>query len=251
MKLILIANWKNHPSSLREADRLVTAFSKRKKLFKKVSAYIAPPLPYIDLVARKAKSFSTLAAQDIFFTADGTHTGVVTPDILKSFGVKLCIIGHSERRKLGETNQVVAEKVKTALKAGITPLICIGEEVHDVEGNYFEFLSEQIRASLEGIRRKDDAQRLVIAYEPIWAIGKKGKDAMEASDLSQMVIFIKKTLTEIFGRESADKIPVIYGGSVEPINAKSLMKETGVRGFLVGHASLDAKSFVSIVESVS
>ncbi|MBX4195821.1 triose-phosphate isomerase, partial [Candidatus Parcubacteria bacterium] len=189
-------------------------------------------------------------AQDIFFTPDGTYTGVVTPDILKSFNTKLSIIGHSERRKLGETNQVVAQKVKTALRAGIIPLICIGEDNRDAEGSYFETLSEQIKASLEGIRRKDDAHRLVIAYEPVWAIGKRAKDAISPEDLSQMVVFIKKTLTEIFGRESAERIPILYGGSVDPSNAKILMKETGARGLLVGRASLDPKGFSEVAEAL-
>lgn len=250
-KLILVGNWKNHPGSLREVLILLNGLSKRAKLFKKISTFIAPPLPFMETVSKKAKKLGQLASQDIFFAPDGTYTGVVTPDILKSFGIKLSIIGHSERRTLGETNQVVAQKVKTALRAGIVPLICIGEENHDAEGSYFEILNEQIRASLEGVRRKDDAQRLVIAYEPIWAIGKRAKDAMEPHELSQMVIFIKKVLTEIFGRESADKIPVLYGGSVDANNAEALLKDTGIRGFLVGRASLEAKSFASIAEALT
>lgn len=251
MKLILVANWKNNPSSLREASNLLNGLSKKSALYKKLSVFIAPPLPYIETVSKRIKRLGSLATQDIFFTLDGTYTGVVTPDILKSFAVKLSIIGHSERRKLGETNQVVAEKAKTALRSGIVPVVCIGEEVHDSEGNYFELIREQLKASLEGIRRKDDAERLIIAYEPVWAIGKKAKDAMQPAELSQMVIFIKKVLTEIFGRESADKIPVIYGGSVEPTNAKGLIADGGVKGFLVGHASLDAKTFSGVAEALT
>lgn len=251
MKLILIANWKNNPSSLREATVLLNNLSKKSALYKKLSTFVAPPLPFLESVAKRAKRIGALATQDIFFSMDGTFTGAVTPDILKSFGVKLTIIGHSERRKLGETNQVVAEKAKTALRSGIVPVVCVGEEVHDAEGNYFELVREQVKASLEGIRRKDDAERLIIAYEPVWAIGKKAKDAMQPSELSQMVIFIKKVLTEVFGRESADKIPVIYGGSVEATNAKGLISDSGVKGFLVGHASLDAKAFAGIAEAIT
>jgi triosephosphate isomerase len=252
MRLILVANWKNHPSSLREAGNLLNGLSKRSNLYKKLNVFIAPPTAYFETVGKKIKSFARLASQDIFFTpGKGTYTGVVTPDILKSFGVKLTIIGHSERRKLGETNQVVAEKAQTALVAGITPLICIGEEVHDVEGNYFEFLSMQIKASLDGIHRRSDAAKLIIAYEPIWAIGKRARDAMSPAELSQVVIFIRKVLTEIFGRDAAESIPILYGGSVEPDNAESLIKEGGVRGFLIGHASLDAKSFNKIAEELT
>ena len=250
-KPILVANWKNHPDSLSQANALASGLAKRSKIYKKLNTFIAPPLPYFESVSKKIKSFAHLSAQDIFFTADGTHTGTVTPEILKSFGTRLSIIGHSERRALGETNQVVVQKVKTALRSGITPLLCIGESERDPEGNHFEFLREQLRMSLEGMRRKEDAGKLVIAYEPVWAIGKRAKDAMTPADLSQTVIFIKKVLTDIFGRDAADKIPVIYGGSVEPGNAKELFKEGGVRGFLVGHASLDAKSFIAIAEILS
>ncbi len=248
-KPIIIGNWKNHPETLREVSTLLTGLSKRAAIFKKLSTFIAPPVAFIESVSTKTKSYAGLAAQDIFFATEGTYTGAITPDILKGFGVKLAIIGHSERRGLGETNEVVAAKIKTALRSGITPLLCIGEETRDAEGSYFEFLNEELKLSLEGVRRRDDAHKLIIAYEPVWAIGKKAKDAMQPGDLAQMVIFIKKVLTEIFGRESAERIPILYGGSVEPSNAKELI-QTGVHGFLVGHASLEAKSFVEIAESL-
>jgi len=248
-KPILVANWKNHPDSLSKATLLLGALSKNSLIYKKVSTFIAPPLPYFESASKKIKSFSGLASQDIFFTAEGTHTGSITPEILKSFGVRLSIIGHSERRALGETNNIVSDKIKTALQAGITPLLCVGEIVRDNDGEHFEFVREELRLSLEGVRRKDDAKRLIIAYEPVWAIGKKAKDAMKPSEISEMVIFIRKVLTDIFGRELAEHIPVLYGGSVEPENARAIM-DSGVNGFLVGHASLDPKDFKEIALSL-
>ena len=251
MKLILVANWKNHPSSLKGASALLAGMSRKSKVYKKLSLFIAPPLSYFETVSKKALGFARLASQDIFFSpGSGTFTGVVTPDILKSFGVRVSIVGHSERRKLGETNQIVAEKVQTALVAGITPIICIGDEVHDAEGNYFEFLSQQIKGSLHGIHRRSDASKMIIAYEPLWAIGKRAKDAMSPSDLAQVVIFIKKVLTEIFGRDAAEQVPILYGGSVDHTNAKVLVKEGKVNGLLVGHSSLDPKSFNAIAEAL-
>lgn len=249
-KPILVANWKNHPDSPAKMTALLSGLSKKPSVFKNIATFIAPPLTYFESVSKKIKNFASLAAQDIFFAPDGTYTGAVTPDILKSFGVKLAIIGHSERRALGETNEVVLDKIKSAFRTGITPLLCIGERVRNAEGEQFEFIEEELKMSLEGIRRKDDAERLIVAYEPIWAIGKKAADAITPDDLSQMVIFIKKVLTDIFGRESAEKIPILYGGSVEPENARALM-DTGVRGFLVGHASLDPKQFATIAESLN
>ncbi|MDB5194222.1 MAG: triosephosphate isomerase, triosephosphate isomerase [Parcubacteria group bacterium] len=249
-KPILVANWKNHPSSLKEAADLLTTLSRRSMLYKKLSLYIAPPYTYFESVSKRIKGFANLASQDVFFSADGPHTGSVTPDILKSFGVKLAIIGHSERRALGETNEVVATKLKTAFIAGIVPLLCIGETSRDDEGNHLQFIQDQLKFSLEGIRRKEDAEKLIIAYEPVWAIGKRASEAMSPTDLAEMVIFIKKALTDIFGRDAADVIPVLYGGSVDGSNAEPLYKETGIRGFLVGRASLKSKEFCEIAEAL-
>lgn len=248
-KPILVGNWKNHPDSLVRANAILAGLSKKPSVYKKLSTFIAPPLPYFESTSKRIKGFAQLASQDIFFAAEGTYTGAVTPGILKAFGVKLSIVGHSERRALGETNEVASDKIKCALRSGITPLLCVGERERDPEGEHFEFIREQLRLSLEGVRRKDDAGKLIIAYEPVWAIGKRAKEAIQPTDLAQMVIFIKKVLTDIFGRESAEEIPILYGGAVEPDNARALL-ETGVSGFLVGHASLDPKSFAEIAHAL-
>src|SRR6185312_12507826 len=194
------------------------------------------------------KTYASLAVQDISPAQNGTHTGMLTPDILKSFGTKLAIIGHSERRALGETDALVSEKVSVALKSGIVPLVCVGEAVRDHEGNYFEFVSEQLKHSLASVTRAADAQKIIVAYEPIWAIGKKATGVVEPADLSQMIIFIKKVLTEMFDRKTAEKIAILYGGSVDAQNAP-VLAATGTRGFLVGRASLDAKAFAGIAEA--
>jgi len=248
-KPILVANWKNHPNSLLEARSLLRQLSRDSRFYKKLSLFIAPPLPYFESVSQRIKNFANLASQDISSSVGGTHTGSVTPDILKSFGVRLSIIGHSERRALGETNELVSEKVKIALRSGIVPLVCIGEVSRDQDGEHFEFLRGQLKLSLASLR-KADASKLVIVYEPVWAIGKHATDAIEPKDLSQGVIFIRKVLTDMFGRKTAECIPILYGGSVEPADVSMLWHDTGVRGFLVGHASLDAKSFRVIAESL-
>lgn len=249
-KPILIANWKNHPGSLSEAKALLKQIAKNAKLYKNFSLFIAPPFTYFQSVSESLGHFGQLASQNIPSLPPGNYTGQVTPDILKSFGVRLAIIGHSERRALGETNELISQKVKTALHSGIIPLVCIGEKVRDVDGEHFEFLREQLKLSLAGLNRKADISKLVVAYEPIWAIGKRASDAIGPDDLSQIVIFIKKVLSDMFGRFVAEKIPILYGGSVEPTNASALLLETGIRGYLVGHASLNAKSFKIIAESL-
>lgn len=249
MKKILVGNWKNYPETLKETKYILNKLSRYKLKLKKVATYIAPPNVYLETVKDKSKSFASLSTQDITLAPEGTHTGEITPEMLKSLGVKMAILGHSERRKLGETNKNVSEKVRTAIVFGITPVVCVGEDVHDQDGNYFEFISEQIRESLVGVK-KSDAKKIIIAYEPVWAIGKNATGVMEGKELSQMVIFIKKVLTEIFDRKSADSIKILYGGSVDDENALSLVDDGGVDGFLVGRASLDARKFVGIAEAL-
>jgi len=245
---ILVANWKNYPSSAEEASFILKGLAKKSPVYKKLSTFIAPPTTYFESVSKRVKSFASLASQDIPEGINGTHTSVVTPDILKSFGVKLSIVGHSERRALGETDKMVSEKIAVALKSGIIPLVCVGEIARDHEGNYFEFISEELKHSLHGVS-KSEAQKIVIAYEPIWAIGKKATGVVEPADLAQMVIFIKKVLTEMFDRKTAEKVSILYGGSVDAQNASSL-SDTGIKGFLVGRASLDAKTFAGIAEAL-
>ena len=233
-KPILVANWKNHPSSLFEARALLKSLSAKRKLFKKLSLFIAPPLPYFESVFERA-SFANLASQDMEL-----------PDILKSFGVKIAIIGHSDRRARGDTDEIVNQKIKTVVRAGIIPLLCIGEMVADRDGEHFEFLRGQLRSALAGIKNS----KIIVAYEPVWAIGKTAKNALGPEELKQTVIFIKKVLTDILGRRISNQIPILYGGAVEPTNAGSLMHESGIKGFLVGHASLSSKSFEEIAKSI-
>ena len=249
-KPILVANWKNHPGSLSEAKALLRQIAQSAKLYKKLSFFVAPPFTYFESASERLGSFGRLASQNISSLPPGNYTGQVTPDILKSFGVRLAIIGHSECRALGETSEVVSKKVKIALRSGITPLVCIGEISRDQDGEHFEFLRDELKSSLAGLNRKTDVSKLVIAYEPVWAIGKHARDAIALADLSQSVIFIKKVLTDMFGRANADHIPILYGGSVEPANAGALFGETGIRVYLVGHVSLNAKSFRNIAESL-
>jgi triosephosphate isomerase (TIM) len=248
-KPILVANWKNHPGSLPEAQSLLKELNKKKLLYKKLSLFVAPPLAFLESTAKTVKSFGHLASQDYFPQEKGSFTGAVSPEILKSFGVKLVILGHSERRALGETSEEVSFKVKSSLKAGLLPLVCVGEKERDHEGEHFEKLRDEIKTSLSGLK-KSDLEKLLIAYEPIWAIGKSAKEAIDPSELAQTVLFIRKVLSDLFGREAAESAAILYGGSVEAGNVRALMGDTGVRGFLVGHASLSSHHFAEIAESL-
>ncbi|MDP2642047.1 MAG: triose-phosphate isomerase family protein [bacterium] len=250
-KPILVANWKNNPKALSEVKTLLKQLSRDQRFYKKLTLFIAPPLPFFESISLRAASFAHLASQDISVLTNGTHTGAVTVDILKGFGTRLAILGHSEQRALGETSEEVSEKVKIALRSGITPLVCVGELSRDHDGEHFEFLRQQVKLSLAGFARRGDAAKIALAYEPVWAIGQRAISAIEPLDLAQSVIFIRKVLTDMFGRVVAERVPILYGGSVEPNNASALLRGTGIKGFLVGRASLNAKSFRSIAESLT
>src|SRR3989344_7044012 len=163
-KPLLVANWKNFPSSLEEAKRLIRDLRKRKENFRKVSWFVAPPYPYFEI----AKGFGELAAQDLSLVSKGYLTGEVTIEILKSFGVRLVISGHSERRALGELPGLINQKVKLALKNGLVPLICIGEKEKDKDGLHFDYLRQDLKTILSQIS-KNEAAKIAIAYEPQWA----------------------------------------------------------------------------------
>ena len=248
-KPILVLNWKNHPPSLSEARLLLKNLAKKRALYKKLTLFIAPPLPYLAEVKERASGFAQLSAQNLFKEEKGTFTGEVGVDILKSFGVRMAILGHSEQRALGETAEGVRAKVKLSLAANIAPLICFGEKEKDNDGEHFEFLRQELKTILGNLDKRV-ASKIALAYEPIWAIGKTADEAIDAKELTQTVLFVRKVLTDLFGRTLADKVPILYGGSVEPGGAYELMHGSGVRGLLIGHASLKAKDMELIAKAV-
>jgi triosephosphate isomerase len=194
-----------------------------------------------------AKSAVHLAAQDVYHQKLGPFTGEVSPAQLKDLGVEYVIIGHSERRADGETDAVVAKKVASALKHKLTPIVCVGETARDDSGEFFNVVEEQLRqlcADLTG----QDIKKVVVAYEPIWAIG-TGETATP-QDVKEMQLFIISVLTKRYDRKVANSVRQLYGGSVKPHNAKELHEEGGMNGFLVGGASLKADDFTSIIKAV-
>ena len=175
---------------------------------------------------------------------DKAHTGEVSAAMLKQAGAQFCIVGHSERRALGEDNNTVHEQFARALGAGLAAVLCVGETERSAEGAHFSFIESQLASAFAGVGSV--ARRAVVAYEPLWAINKSAADAVRLQELEEMAIFIKKVLTDILGRAAAAKVPILYGGSVEGSNAGQLL-ESGISGFLVGHASADIGSFIEIL----
>ena len=244
-KALVVGNWKLNPGTSAEAKSLVIAIKKKVAKSIYTDVVIAPPFLFIPEVAKNLnKTEVKLGAQDAHFEERGACTGEISPVLLSAFGVSYIIIGHSERRALGETNEQVNKKIPTILKRKQTPIVCIGERERDSQGLFFNEIEEQIRSLAEGLTPVM-LSRIVIAYEPIWAIG-TGATAT-AEDVKEMQLFIVSVLTKLYERKVAAKVHLIYGGSVKSSNAKELYEKGGMNGFLVGGASLQADEFATIV----
>jgi len=243
--MLIIGNWKSYVEKKEDAKKLLTN-AKRIALKTRHKIVIAPPAPFLALLSGDKRASVKTSAQDISDTTVGAATGEVSGAVIKDAGASYVIVGHSERRARGETDALIAEKVIRALSAGLMPVLCVGEKERDANAGYLQVLRAQLDAVFSKLTPKDRT-KVVVAYEPVWAIGKTAKDAAAPRDVAEMMLYIKKVLTP----HGAEKALVIYGGSVESANAKALMKEGGVGGFLVGHASADAKMFSAIVSAVS
>ena len=247
-KKLIIANWKLNPESLKDAKKLFVDIKKVASRTQKVQTVICSPSVYI---AELSKMYSghrlEVGAQDVFWENKGKHTGELSPTALKSVGAQYVIIGHSERRALGESNTDVNKKVAAALKAGLNVVLCIGESKRDSQALYLKFLREELESALSGVP-KNHLKNLIITYEPLWAIGKSADDAVSSHQMHEMYLFIRKILTEIYTKNIAFNVPIIYGGSAEPDNVKELLDSGEIDGFLVGHSSLKASQFNEILK---
>ncbi|MCA9354790.1 MAG: triose-phosphate isomerase [Candidatus Kaiserbacteria bacterium] len=246
---LIVGNWKLNPVTLTDAAALGQAVAKSRKAIPEPYVAVAPSFPYLAEVGKKIKkSTVALAAQDVFYEPVGPFTGEVSVPQLKDLDVAFVIIGHSERRALGETDEQVAKKVLAVLKHQLTPIVCIGERERDEHGHFFTFVESQLR-SLASVLTSVQIKKVVIAYEPIWAIG-TGNTATP-DDVKEMQLFIESVLTKLYDRPTAKKVRLLYGGSVKPQNAAELHKVGDMQGFLVGGASLKAADFAAIITAVS
>ena len=248
-KKLIVGNWKLYIDSPKAAKELYRATQNTARKIKRSQIVVCPQTPLLGLFASNVSSSVRLGAQDAFWDIEPKHTGASSVYALRSLGVSHVILGHSEMRAIGETSEIVALKAQAVIKQGLTAIICVGENSRDARGQYLTDLEVQIRQSLARVARPKLGS-VVIAYEPVWAIGKSAAEAMTASTLHETTLFIKKILVSMYGRKPGTAVRVIYGGSVESKNAGSLMREGAVDGFLVGHASADAKEFKTIIASV-
>ena len=241
MKHLIVANWKCNPTTAKEAKQLFDAVKKSVK-GSKAEIVICPPFVYLPL--RKGLP---LGAQNAFYKEKGAFTGEVSPLMLKDLKVKYVILGHSEVRKyLNETDEMINQKIKAVLKENLIPILCVGENEGE---NKFEVLQKQISKALDGVSSvKGQMSNVIIAYEPVWAIGTGRNCSVE--ETADSFAFIKKIISKLYGEKAAESAKILYGGSVKAENSGSYVREAGANGLLVGGASLNARDFTSIVKSV-
>jgi triosephosphate isomerase len=245
---IIIGNWKMNPSSFKEAEKIFKNINKNNKFFNKNKVIICPPFVFLDRLNKISKKI-ILGAQNIYPSNSGLPTGEVSIEMLESLKVKYVILGHSERRGLGEDNIFINKKVKTVISSSATPVLCIGEKERDEEHQYLGFVKTQIEECLDGIS-KDSLKEIIIAYEPVWAIGKNAKREATPEEFEEMSIFIKKVLSDKFGVKNVEGVKIIYGGSVNPKNALDFIK-VGAEGLLVGRDSLLPEKFTEILKIIN
>lgn len=263
-KKFIVGNWKMNPENIVEADKLFKKIEKEIEKngqnnsagTKKVIPVICPPFVFLGSLGRKSlgpnqKGNSKvksgrlfLGAQDVSYSSEGAHTGEISPNMLMALGVRYCIIGHSERRAMGETSEITNRKLLACIKVGITPILCVGEKARDDNGDYLVEVKEQVLKGLVGVDRAM-LDSVIIAYEPIFAVG--AARALEAHGVHEMILYIKKLLIDTYKLKNIETA-VLYGGAVDTTNAAELLGKGNADGFLIGRQSLEPENFLAIFE---
>jgi len=244
---IIAGNWKMNNTSA-ESVELVSRLKEMISGVKEVEVVVAPSYTVLSAVATAIRGSNiALSSQNIFWEEKGAFTGEISPAMLKDVGCQYAIIGHSERRQyFGETNETVNKRLKAALDASLIPIVCIGETLEERDADKtLTVIEKQVKEGLAGIS-SGEMEKIVIAYEPVWAIG-TGKTATpeQAQEIHQ---FIRGMLAQVFDEGVAEGIRILYGGSVKPDNVDQLMSQKDIDGALVGGASLKADSFARIIQ---
>ncbi len=246
MKKLIVGNWKMNPIDSSVAREMFLLVRKQSVALKSVQTVICPPSIFLGELKSLVSKNCLLGTQNVFYESQGAFTGETSPVMVKNSGFKYVIIGHSERREMGESDLIVSKKVNACLKSGLKTILCVGEKTRDESGDYYKFIRQQLTEDLIGVAKKD-LKNLIVAYEPIWAIGKNALRVATPEDVMEVSIFIKKVLSEISSREMAMNVQILYGGSVNEKNSENFLKFAGVSGFLVGRASLDPQVFNKIL----
>jgi len=248
--IILIGNLKQNPETLIKSLALVKEYIKLKKINKQIVLGIAIPLPFLSNAIKSFGKSLSIYSQILSGWDGGAHTGDVSATQLSSVGVRNTIIGHSERRTLGENNDTIQKQVTSAIAKKMNIVLCVGETERHVDTGHIKFVDEQIQSALQYIK-KSDLKKIVLAYEPVWAIGKNAVRSATENEIYEMTIAIRKKLVELFGKISGTSVDIIYGGSVDSKNCASIISVPHISGFLLGRVSLDPKEIKKIIEIIS
>ena len=244
-KKIIAGNWKMN-YCVNKAEEFVSQIKDTINT-NEVDVVICPNFVALDRISDLIDGTNiSLGAQNVYFEDKGAYTGETSVNMLAAVGLKYCIVGHSERRQyFNETNEIVNKKAKKLLEKDISPIVCVGETLEERESNkMFEVVEKQVKESLDGIENISVANKVVVAYEPIWAIG-TGKTAT-AQQANEMCKYIRDVISKMYDEETAQKVRIQYGGSVKPNNANEILNMSDIDGALVGGASL-TNDFVAIV----
>lgn len=247
-KPIIAGNWKMN-KTLSEAVSFVEEVKNSVPAASEVDAVVCSPALFLDKLVEATKGTDLkVGAQNMHFEENGAYTGEVSPIALADLGVDYVILGHSERREMfAETDETVNKKTLAAFKHNLTPIVCCGETLEERESDKTkEIVETQVKAALKGLS-EEQAKQVVIAYEPIWAIG-TGKSST-AEDANEVCAAIRKVVENVFSTDVAEAVRIQYGGSVKPANIKEYMAQSDIDGALVGGASLEAQSFLQLVEA--
>ena len=247
-KHILAGNWKMN-KTFSEGTELIRQIIEKESIIENVQLIIAPPF----ILTKEAFNLTSntkiaVSGQNCSNQAKGAFTGEISAEMLKSVGAKYVILGHSERRAYyHETNALINEKIKISLQNGLIPIVCCGEVLKERDSNeHFNVVAKQIKGMFEGIS-SEEFEKIIIAYEPVWAIG-TGKTA-SPEQAQEMHQFIRETILNSYGSKISDNLSILYGGSCKPSNAKELFTNPDVDGGLIGGASLNAEDFIAIANS--
>ncbi|MGM0523604.1 MAG: triose-phosphate isomerase [Bacillota bacterium] len=247
-KPIIAGNWKMN-KTLAEAKSFVADTKNNVPASDAVDSIICAPFPFLHALVEDTKGTDLkIAAQNMHFEESGAFTGEVSPAVLKDLGVTYVVLGHSERREMfNETDESVNKKAKAAFNYDLTPIICVGETLEQREANQtMDLVADQVTKALDGLT-EDQVKQSVIAYEPIWAIG-TGKTAT-SEQANEVCTHVRKTVASVVSSDAAEAVRIQYGGSVKPANIDELLQQSDIDGALVGGASLEADSFLKLVEA--
>jgi len=244
-----------NPETPREAKEIFLPVKRLALSLKRVTTVICPPAVFLEGLNRSLAprlrsgraSYLMLGAQDCFGDTLGAYTGRLGPTMLKHSGADFVILGHSETRALGDTDLAINHKLRLALRHQLRVILCVGEAARDQNGDYLRVIRAEVEAALRNVQRRHAGQ-LVIAYEPLWAIGENASAADTPADFCHQAIYLRKVLAGLFGSEAARATPILYGGSVDARNAAPFLAERETGGLLVGRASLRPSEFNQILK---